>query len=260
MKCAAVVLAGGRMAAEDPLYSLGVDGYRSLIPVKGRPMAQWVIDALDGSALVTELYVLGLPESYGLRAAKPLHFLPDQGGLFENIRLGVEQAAQANPGISKVLLASADAPALRTEMVDWLGDRMAEDPKAMIYYNVIPKQVMDAEFPGAGRSFVRFKDVAVCGGDLNAVDPRLFDGARPIWRELTQARKRPMRQALLMGWDTLLLVALRLVTLDGAVTRLSRKLGLHAVIHRTPYAAMGMDADKPHQLAILREKLEGDGS
>jgi hypothetical protein len=53
------------------------------------------------------------------------------------------------------------------------------------------------------------------------------------------------------------LVALHLVTLDTAVKRVCKRLEIPATALRCPHAEMAMDADKPHQLTILRRELEG---
>ncbi len=253
----AVVLAGGKMAEDDPLYPLGRDGSRSLIDLMGQPMVQWVIDALDESAAVSELYVMGMQPESGLHAGnKPIHFLPDQGSMFANVRSGVLQSAEDHPESTKVLIVSGDIPAIRPHMVDWLANQISADIEQMLYYNVITQETMETRFPNAKRSYVRFKDVAVCGGDLNAIDSRVFTIERPIWEQLTSARKQPLKQAGMIGFDTLLLVALRLVTLEKAVRKVCKRLSIQGKALLCPHAEMGMDADKPHQLAILRRDLE----
>ncbi len=218
-------------------------------------MVQWVVDAFSDSDAVDEIIVLGLSSECGLQSLKPLHYLPDAGGIFENIRSGVQFGAQLHPERSKIINASADIPALLPEMVDWLVDRVEEDLTPLIYYTVIPQSVMEKRFPSAGRSYVRFSDVTVCGGDLNVVDKSLFDQERTIWQRLTQTRKHPLQQAALLGLDTLFLVALHMITLDDAVKKICRKLSLTGKALVSPYAEIGMDADKPHQLEILRSAL-----
>ena len=94
-----------------------------------------------------------------------------------------------------------------------------------------------------------------CGGDLNVVD-KIFSPERPVWQKLTDARKRPLKPAGLSGFTTWLLVATRLITLEGAVKRVVKRLDLDARALLNPYAEIGMDADKPHQLAILRDYLQ----
>jgi hypothetical protein len=50
---------------------------------------------------------------------------------------------------------------------------------------------------------------------------------------------------------------LHAITLDGAVRKVCRRLQLRGRALHCPYPEMAMDADKPHQLAILRQDLEG---
>lgn len=252
----AVVLAGGQLTSNDPLFGSAPYGHRSLVDVHGKPMVQWVVDSLSQSSSIDTLYIAGLTEQHGLKSTKPCVYIPDKGGIFENIQAGVLQSAEDHPEIKKVVLASADIPAVTVEMVDWLITQVETQPDIQMYYNVITKTVMEKTFPASARSYVHFQDMAVCGGDLNAVDIDLFTIERAIWKQLAESRKYPLRQAGLLGLDTLLLVALRMITVEGAVRKICKKLDITAAALQCPYAEMGMDADKPHQLALLREYLE----
>ena len=245
------------MSPDNPLYHETTDGQRSLIDIHGKPMVQWVIDAMTASKYVDQIYVIGLPPDTNLKTSKPIRFLRDEGSLFDNIRMGVLQAAEGLPSQPKVIVASSDIPALRPDMVDWLAEQVAADPTPLIYYNVITEEIMENRFPNANRSFVHFKDVTVCGGDLNVIDKQLFAVDRPIWKGLTEARKSPLKQVSLLGFGNLILIALRALTLKSAVRRVCKKLSLEARALACPYAEIGMDADKPHQLAILRDDLQG---
>jgi len=255
MKMDAVLLGGGRMASDDPLYPKSPDGRRSLIEIHGKPMGQWVLDALTKADVIRDIYIMVLEPDCGFTSSKPLHFILDGSSMFDNIRAGVLQAAQDHPDQAKVLLASADVPAVQPGMIQWLADQIIQAPEAVIYYNVVDRETMEKRFPEANRSFVNFRDVAVCGGDLNAVDYRLFSVERPIWHALAEARKKPLKQARLLGLDNLALVALRLASLQTIVKRVEKRLDLKARALRCPYAEMAMDADKPHQLAILEYDL-----
>ncbi len=245
------------MTPEDPLYFENDEARRSLIMLHGKPMVQWVIDALSAARSIGEIYVIGLSEMHGLSSSKALHFLSDEGGLFENMRSGVLEITRRNPDQSKVMIASGDIPAIQPHMVDWLAQQVAAAPDFWIYYNVIPQAVMENRFLGANRSFVRFKNIAVCGGDLNVVDKRLYASEQPVWQKLTAARKNPVRQMMLLGVDSLILIALRLLSLEDAVERVCKKLSIKGKALVSPYAEIGMDADKPNQLALLRGDLEG---
>lgn len=252
----AILLAGGLLSPENPLYSEAPGGHRSLIPINGKPMAQWVLDVLTASDVIARVIVIGLAEDCGLTSSKPLVFLPDAGGVLENMRAGAQFAAETYPDQYKVIVASSDIPAIRPGMLTWLTKQIKKNPDIEIYYNLITQDAMEKRYPNANRSFVRFRDVAVCGGDLNALDTRFFASERPVWRRLTEARKSPLRQASILGLDTLALVLLHAITLDGAVRKVCRRLDLRGLALRCPYPEMAMDADKPHQLAILRRDLK----
>jgi molybdopterin-guanine dinucleotide biosynthesis protein A len=256
MRMNALLLAGGRLPGNDPLFPQTHSGKRCLLDIHGRPMVQWVLDAVNGSSCIDKIYLIGLEDSHKLVSSKPLHYLEEKGGLFENIRAGVMAATEDAPPSSKVLLASGDLPAIQPEMVDWLCAQASQDLDALIYYTVITKETMTRQFPKANRTFVRLKDLSVCGGDLNVVDRGLFAKDNPLWEKLSKARKSPLRQVSLLGFDSLILVALRMITLDDAVRRVCKKLGVHGKALITPYAEMGMDADKPYQLEILRKYME----
>jgi hypothetical protein len=101
-------------------------------------------------------------------------------------------------------------------MIDWLANQVAEDMSLMMYYNVITQQTMETRFPNSNRSYLRFKDVSVCGGDLNAVDKNVFAEERPIWQNCRRQKTSP-QTGQLIGIDTLFLVALRLITLQATL-------------------------------------------
>jgi hypothetical protein len=81
-----------------------------------------------------------------------------------------------------------------------------------------------------------------------------------LWDRLLDARKSIFKQAALVGLDTLFLLLTRSLTLEGAAELARKRLGITAGATLSPYAEMGMDADKPFQLDILREELSAVGS
>ena len=64
------------------------------------------------------------------------------------------------------------------------------------------------------------------------------------------------QMASLIGFDTLFLLAARRLSLQGAVRRISSRLGLNGKALISPFAEIGMDIDKPYQLELLREDLQ----
>jgi hypothetical protein len=77
-----------------------------------------------------------------------------------------------------------------------------------------------------------------------------------IWHKLVASRKNVFKQAALIGYDTLLLLLLRRLTINDAVRRVAQRLDITGRAVVCPYAEVGMDVDKPHQLELLNAYLE----
>lgn len=252
----AFIAAGKVPSRQDPLYQLTQGGPKALIEVCGKPMVQWVIDALDGSESVERIAVLGLSPKDGLRATKPIYFLDDRGGLLQNCLAGLEWAQRTGPDHEYVIFASADIPTLTPEIVDWRVAQ-ASGPQVDLDYVAVERSVMEERFPASRRSFVRFRDVEVCGGDIHLIHVHMNVDAA-LWDRLIGSRKSPLRQAATVGFDTLLLLLLRRLTLEQTLGRISGRLNLRGRVHLSPWAELAMDVDKPEQLEIIRRDLAQD--
>jgi GTP:adenosylcobinamide-phosphate guanylyltransferase len=251
----AVVIAGGTPQPGEYLYEETKGIPKAMLDVAGKPMIQWVLDALSGAKTIDQVVVIGLPpECCDVRCSKPLSFIANQADMIENIRTGAMKVMEINPQTRHFLIASSDIPAITPAMVDWeVNTAMETDDDA--YYHVIKREVMEARFPGSRRSYVHLKDMQVCGGDMNILRAQTATGNEALWKKIVDARKSALKQASLLGYDTLLLLLFRLLTLDKAVAIASKRLSFQGRAIVCPYAEVGMDVDKPHQLAIMRADL-----
>jgi choline kinase len=64
-----------------------------------------------------------------------------------------------------------------------------------------------------------------------------------------------MRQASIIGFDTLFQLATRQFTLDSLVERASQRIGIKGRAIVWEKAEPCMDVDKPHQLEMMREDM-----
>jgi GTP:adenosylcobinamide-phosphate guanylyltransferase len=250
----AVITAGGIPQPDDPLYPYTQGENKALLDISGKPMIQWVVDAISSSELIDNIIIVGLENPDLITSTKPAHFLPSYGGILDNIKAGVFKAVELNPDTDLLLVASSDIPAITPEMVDWV-IRQAQEHDVDIFYNAIERRTMEARFPNANRSYIKLKGTAVCGGDLNAIKVRAVTHNNELFDKLEASRKNALKQAAILGFDTLLLVLFRLVDIDAAARKIAKRIGLTGHGALAPYAEIAMDVDKPHQLEILREDL-----
>jgi GTP:adenosylcobinamide-phosphate guanylyltransferase len=250
----AIVTAGGIPQPGEPLYEYTLGASKAMLDVAGKPMIQWVIDALEGAQTIDGIVIIGLPPESEIIATKVKARIPNQGGMVDNIRAGVNKVMEQKPGAKHVLVVSSDIPTITAEMVDWVvNTAMQTDLEA--YYNVIERSVMEKRFPGSKRSYTRLRGMEVCGGDMNLIKTSLVTQNDELWNKLVAARKNVLKQAALIGYDTLFLLFFRLVDLDGAVKRATKSLKLTGKAILCPYAEVGMDVDKPFQLELVRADL-----
>lgn len=255
----AIVTAGGIPAPGESLHEYTRGQPKALLDIAGKPMIQWVLDALSEASTVQGVLVMGLDADSGVTCKKPLYFAVNQGSMLENILGGVDRVLQIEPQAHHVVLVSSDIPAIRPEMIDWVVNTALETDHD-VYYNVITRQAMETRFPNSNRTYTRLKDMELCGGDMNVVRTMSVKGKEDILQKIIASRKNPLKQAAMIGFDTLLLVLLRQIDLDEATSRVTRRLGFTGRAVVCPYAEVGMDVDKLHQLEIVRSDLAGRGT
>jgi len=149
---------------------------------------------------------------------------------------------------------SSDVPGITAEMINWTIDRVNESD-VDLYYTVIDRKVMEQRFPESKRTYLHLKDIEACGGDVNAARASMFQSTNPLWHKIIETRKSPIKQALALGIDTMLLILLRALTLAQTERRVCKRLGITGRVIPCPYAELGMDVDKSFQYEIMQRDL-----
>ena len=254
MKIDAMLTAGGIPEENDPLFEFTQGQSKALLDVAGKPMAQWILDALDGSKQVANIVVVGLDSPSGLSSKKPLHFIPNQGGMLKNIFAAARKIKEINPQANKVLIAASDIPTISSEMIDWIIDRIEADDDLL--YHAVERSLMETRFPNSNRTYTKLKGIQVCGGDLNVSSISTILAENNVWQELADSRKNPLKQASLIGFDILFSVLLRLESIEQLAIRASKNLNLKTRAVLCPYPEIAMDVDKVSHLESVRKDLE----
>ncbi len=67
----AIVLAGGIPLPEETLYPYTRGHPKAMLDLAGKPMIQWVLDALSESTTIENVIITGLTEKSGVACKKP---------------------------------------------------------------------------------------------------------------------------------------------------------------------------------------------
>jgi GTP:adenosylcobinamide-phosphate guanylyltransferase len=252
----AIVTAGGIPLPEEPLYPATLGQSKALLDVAGKPMIQWVLDALSAAKTVDNIIIVGLTEKMGLQCGKKMYFVSNQGKMVENLQAGARKVKEVNPEASHVLMVSSDIPGISGEMVDWVVNTDMQTDLD-VYYHLIQREVMEKRYPDCKRTWTHLKGLEVCGGDMNVGRlSLLLTEDTDIWHKITDARKSPLKQAALVGFDTAFLLLTGQLTLEKAEANIMKRLNITGKAIVCPFAEVGMDVDKLFQLEIMREDLK----
>lgn len=248
-----VIIAGGIPGPEDPIYAYTQGQPKALLDMHGRTMLERVVDAVQSSQYLEDVIVVGLGGDMGMRFKRPVIHLPDHGSLVSNGVAGLRWVAQHKPQTSHVFGATGDVPLLTEKMVDHLIDT-CRPFDCGIYYNFITSAVMEKRFPGSARTYVKLKGLDIAGGDVGIVSTQLA-AQKELLEMLANARKHAWKIARVVGLKMLFKFLFRQVSLQDIEAAGQRLVGLPVKVVLNPYAEVGMDVDKPHQVELLRQEL-----
>ena len=250
-----LIIAGGQIRPEDPLFAYSQGRPKALIDMGGRTMLERVVDALQSTRHVEDILVVGLdPVAAGQRFARPIEALPDQGSMVGNMLAGCDWFLRHRPEARVILGCSADIPAITPAMVDAFVEACRPWDCAA-YYNFVSRETLEGRFPNSHRTYSRLNGLEVAGGDMVIVQPSVAERNRDLIEMLTATRKQPWRTARIVGLGFLLKFLLRRVTFADVEATAGRILGAPVRIVLGSPAEMAMDADKPYQVDILRAEF-----
>ncbi len=255
LKIIGVISAGWSPSEEDPLAEYTQSGPKAVIPIAGKAMITYVVDAVAATRHVKHVVIVALDPTAEVQFSVPVEHVPDAGSLMANAEAGLQYALDQYPDLDGVLLCSSDIPLVTSDMLDNIVEECFQTEHDL-YYLVIERSVMESRFPESHRSYAHMIEGDLAGGDVFLVRPSMTLSQRDLWQELAAARKSVFRQARLVGLRIFLKLLLRRLSLDEILARVNQVLNMRARVIQSPYAEIGMDVDKPFQLEIVRAELE----
>lgn len=252
-----IVLAADREAS-DPVAQAANTSCKAMAPVGGIPMIMRVMRALQQSSQVDKRTICG-PSRAILEQEEQLTQLLDK----EDIQWLTPQASpstsalmamQLLPDTQPILLTTADHALLSPEMVDYFCSA-ARNTHYDLVIALANHSIVSKAFPEQRRTRLRFREGDFCGCNLFAFLTHESRKAAEIWRDAERFRKHPARIAGIFGVSMLLLYLLRMLSLQSALQRLSRRTGIRigVVVMPQPQAAIDVDSVQDWEFANTLE-------
>jgi GTP:adenosylcobinamide-phosphate guanylyltransferase len=246
MRVDAMVLAGGEGAVIDPTVSV-----KGLVPIAGRPMIEWVVDALRASSTIGEIaVVVPTREGLGEWADRVDHIVISDAPFIDNAIAGFNVFKNDR----HVLGATGDLPALTAEAIDDYVTRSLETG-AEFTYPLVRAEDMEAQFPGSQRTYVKVAGGPVTGGNMMVLSPDLVSRNREIGQRLFDTRKSPIAMAQVIGFPFIFKYVTGRLRVDDVENKMGQLLGAKCAAVYTPHASIGADVDKPIDVVVAERVL-----
>lgn len=242
-----LILAGQREGVVDPLCaSTGIE-WKALLPIHGKPMTEYVLDALDQSQSAgSEYWVSGIDA--GLINNK-LQQSPSSGGPASSVVIAAE-AGIPYP----FMVTTCDHALLTAEMVDHFVDE-AQSNGADFSLGLAEKTTIQPAYPHTKRTYLKFADRHVSGCNLFYIKNEKGLEAIRFWQDAQHDRKKPLKLAKRLGIGMLFKYASGRLSLTGAFEHASQTLGIRAKPVLMPFAEAAIDVDKPSDLTLVEQIL-----
>lgn len=251
MRVDAVILAGGDGEVIDPTCK-----FKGLVPVAGKPLVEWVVDAFRGASLVNEIAVV-IPTAEGLGSwvDRVDKLVVSDGSFMDNVLAGAASFRVDRP----VLVATGDIPLVTPQAIDDLV-RVSLATEADFTYPMITREEMDRQFPGSERTYFRLRSGSHTGGNAMLVNPRLIPAARDLGQRLFDQRKNAVGMLRIAGLGFVARFVLGRLEPKDLAGKIQQLLGGTGAAVVTPHASLAVDVDKPSDLAMVERILHERGA
>ena len=254
----AIVLAGDRTKSDALIQHSNADS-KAMIDIDGTPMVRRVLNSLRSAKTVRNIILSG-PESSELARDPTLSQWVESGEVGwgppgPTPSTSTYQVMDTVDLEQPLLLTTADHPLLTAEIVDAF-TRQAQSDDVDVAVGLAPHALVLDAYPGIHKTVMSFSDGDFCGCNLFAfLTPEGRRAAR-FWRRIEQQRKKPMVLIGLLGWRSVIRYRLGMLSLEEALTRLGKRLGLRIRAVILPYANAAIDVDSIADLILVRGSLE----
>ena len=251
MKIDAIVLAGGSVEGFDDENRPPV---KALLDLEGRPMIEYVLEALSGSKNVGKIVIMMPKKTEDGRwstLADKVIYADDT--ITSNIAKGLDFLGPSG----KFLLISSDIPLLTTKIMDdFISDTSKID--AEVYYPIVSKEAVESRFPKSKRTYFSTKEGVYTGGNIFLIDKAAFLKNKKRAEQIFAYRKRPLKMVGLIGFFTIIKFLLKQMTLKDLEVKVSSILACETRAVVTDHAEVGVDIDKQEDLEMFKQKMAAE--
>ena len=247
MPVSVLILAGQRDGIVDPLCAEAGVERKAILPINGKPMINYVLEALDGAKLKKPYHVSGFDAVYDERLVQAR----SGAGPADSCAIALSEGIEF-----PCIITTADHPLLTAQMLDQF-ITAARQSGADFCVGLAEKSVIQPAYPKVRRTYLRFSDTSVSGCNLFYIANTKGLAAIEFWKQAQHLRKEPVKLARKLGWRVLFKYLFGRLSLSGAFDYASSILDIKADAINIPIAEAAIDVDKPSDKVLVEAILSG---
>jgi len=242
-----------------------------LLPLLGKRVIDWQLEALQASSYVGEIYLLGLTQSdYPIK--DPIHHIPidTTSTILEKITAGSKIISKNYPDLNHIVISTGDTPAITTKSIDLFFRELIQHNNADVLITGVPEDITLEIFPDHGRVVGKFKDQDIYLGEMFALRKNILPVLENEINQLSSRRRQFNRRsdtsklgpilrylARKPGLWLMIIKYLRgILTVDELETILSKVFNLNIKTAIIPDPGFGMDMDLPEDYQKLSDYIK----
>lgn len=253
--CRVIVLAAQRPGVVDPLAAACGLTHKCLVPIGGRPLIEHVLRTVATHPAVGTVMISIERQSFDALADRLPRDLPGPALVTsvpaaDNLADSVIAAARGHEG--PIIVTTADNVLLAPASIDAMLAGLQGHEAAIA---MARREAVLAAHPDGQRRFYRFRDGDYSNCNLYGLASTGALRAAEVFRGGGQFAKKASRIVHAFGLVNLVLLRSRLITLDGATARISRRLGLGLVPVILGDGSQAIDVDNERTFRVVSDIL-----
>ena len=243
----ALVLAGA--ASRQSLVRWSQSRSKAAIRLFGRPVIEYVLEALLAAKEVSDVTVAGAPDLVSINFAtrQKVNWAPSGPTMVQSLQQGLSVVEGDGP----VLVVACDLPLLTPQAVDDFL-RLARQTGGDVVYPLVPKRAVTTLGRGALKKYVRTREGSFSAGNIALISGTLREPALSLLERAHRWRKRPQILGSILGWRAWMQLLARQMSFADLERRVREITGVDFKIVPIEHGCIAFDLDSPkdHVVAL----------
>ncbi len=215
----AVVLAAGR-GADDPMAKAFGVLHKCALPIAGKPMLDWVLEALSGTSIARP-FVISIDDATAVTSSQNIEVLKASNSAPASAIAAIQHIATY-----PVLITTGDHPLLTPAMLNHV-IKFSTESDADVLVGLATAETIQAAYPETKRTYFNLGGTRVSGCNIFAVTSVKGLKLLERWQELERNRKKPWKLVAAFGVMPIIWFALGILTPAKAFGHISKQLRHH---------------------------------